>query len=173
MCSLCGHAFSQKNNLNIHLRIHSDERPFQCHLCGKTFRTQGSGCAAQPCEKRRKKKRDTFAGDVVNAVVCLFKNSQPGQTQPHTHRRAPVCLRGLRAALHRERRPRPPQGQQARGRPAPLLPHMQQNIQRCTPSGLFLSFVPVTVSWDAHDSACGLCLQPGSSSAFTCVDTKA
>ncbi|TNM86653.1 hypothetical protein fugu_006883 [Takifugu bimaculatus] len=42
VCNLCGHAFSQKNNLNIHLRIHSGERPYQCHLCGKTFRTQAS-----------------------------------------------------------------------------------------------------------------------------------
>uniref|UniRef100_A0A3Q1F251 Zinc finger and BTB domain containing 48 n=1 Tax=Acanthochromis polyacanthus TaxID=80966 RepID=A0A3Q1F251_9TELE len=42
VCTLCGHAFSQKNNLNMHLRIHSGERPYQCHLCGKTFRTQAS-----------------------------------------------------------------------------------------------------------------------------------
>lgn len=42
VCNLCGHAFSQKNNLNMHLCIHSGERPYQCHLCGKTFRTQGN-----------------------------------------------------------------------------------------------------------------------------------
>lgn len=59
VCSLCGHAFSQKNNLNIHLRIHSGERPYQCHLCGKTFRTQGTSC--------QREEKDTFAGGVVNA----------------------------------------------------------------------------------------------------------
>lgn len=46
VCHLCGHAFSQKNNLNMHLRIHSGEKPYQCHLCGKTFRTQGNGLSS-------------------------------------------------------------------------------------------------------------------------------
>ena len=36
-CDICEKRFAQKSNLNIHLRIHTEERLFRCETCFKTF----------------------------------------------------------------------------------------------------------------------------------------
>lgn len=41
-CEVCGQELSCTKSLNLHMRIHTDERPYKCDLCDKTFR-QKSG----------------------------------------------------------------------------------------------------------------------------------
>lgn len=36
-CPVCKKAFAQKNNLNAHTIIHTGEKPYSCTLCNKTF----------------------------------------------------------------------------------------------------------------------------------------
>lgn len=41
VCNICDKSFSYSNDLRKHLRIHSDERPFECNHCGLRFRQAG------------------------------------------------------------------------------------------------------------------------------------
>ncbi|XP_017008125.2 zinc finger protein 501 isoform X1 [Drosophila takahashii] len=46
-CMECGKCLQSASGLAVHMRLHSDERPFTCLLCSKAFRTNGALVAHQ------------------------------------------------------------------------------------------------------------------------------
>lgn len=41
-CKLCGKLLSNRNSLNYHMQLHSEEKPFLCNECGESFKTRNA-----------------------------------------------------------------------------------------------------------------------------------
>ena len=40
-CDVCGKVFDRRSNLDIHMRTHTNERPYECDVCDEAFRQSG------------------------------------------------------------------------------------------------------------------------------------
>ncbi|XP_015036874.2 zinc finger protein 888-like isoform X2 [Drosophila pseudoobscura] len=52
-CQVCGKLYGSKSALQIHLRLHTGERPFKCEICQQTFRTSGHRIEHMRAERHR------------------------------------------------------------------------------------------------------------------------
>ena len=58
-CKICNKGFSRNCEMQIHLRIHTGERPYQCELCGTSFLSQ-----SQLAKHRKKSHQKVYAKTV-------------------------------------------------------------------------------------------------------------
>lgn len=52
-CPTCGELYSRRDNLRVHQRVHSGEKPFKCEYCGARFRWVGVLRTHEATHRRR------------------------------------------------------------------------------------------------------------------------
>lgn len=78
-CEICGKTLFTKYNLKVHMRCHSDERPFSCPLCEARFRhnkdlkrhLHSNSCVENPLSCAVCQKTFTYLTDLIeHSVNC-------------------------------------------------------------------------------------------------------
>ena len=73
-CDLCPAAFTTKNNLHVHQRDHTGEKPFMCHKCGKQFKRPMNLSIHMSTHNDRKQFGCVFCGKHFKHYTVLYKH---------------------------------------------------------------------------------------------------
>jgi len=73
-CELCPAAFTTKNNLHVHQRDHTGEKPFMCHKCGKQFKRPMNLSIHMSTHNDRKQFGCVFCGKHFKHYTVLYKH---------------------------------------------------------------------------------------------------
>lgn len=75
-CPVCGRRFKEKYTMQVHMRVHNEERPFTCPTCGKRFSQRGNLTVHQRTHTQDRPHKCQVCDKTFREKAALKKHSQ-------------------------------------------------------------------------------------------------
>ncbi|XP_066157190.1 zinc finger protein 391-like isoform X2 [Euwallacea fornicatus] len=85
-CDFCGKGFGTKSSLNLHLKIHNEEKSYKCHQCDYSGKT--SGALRMHMSKHES---GTYVCEYCSKIFKSFKNLRDHLSRVHSEEKKHSC----------------------------------------------------------------------------------
>lgn len=85
-CPTCGELYSRRDNLRVHQRVHSGEKPFKCEYCGARFRWVG---VLRTHEATHRRRGEALQSSTTTNLASPNSSNSTTVLPQHNHSRPP------------------------------------------------------------------------------------